>query len=210
VKYNNQLVGEMVHLCPPFSMEKNEELLPLVAVRNPSAKQQMIEGNMSFVLNRVESYIRRSPEIEYLRDDMTSVGLVGVCKAVNKIASGTKVTYATGLLSYWINREIMRLLHTERKHCKRDEDPARPDPTVEQITRKDVEPNLVDLRDLIYSCCKTEQERSLIRLREETGLDCQEIGPLLGVSQPTAYRILNRIYRRFERKHRNENRRHLP
>jgi RNA polymerase sigma factor (sigma-70 family) len=199
MRYNNELVAEMIRLCRPFNAEKNEELLPQVARGDGDARQQMIEGNMSFVINRVDSYIRRRPEIEFLRDDMTSQGLVGVCKAVNLIARGREVTNATACLSYWINREILRVIERETGGNNSEENGVvLSDNTVETISREDTGWRLIDLRDLIYSCCKTEQERQLIQLREQ-GKDTEAAASVLGVSRATAYRMLKRIERRYER-----------
>jgi len=61
---------------------------------------------------------------------------------------------------------------------------------------------LVDLRDLIYSCCLTKTERILIQLRDIEGMDCTEIAPLLHVSKNTVYRMLRVIEERFNRKNR--------
>jgi RNA polymerase sigma factor (sigma-70 family) len=231
MSYNIELFTELNQLGEPGSRERDRELLPLVAAGDEAARTQMIHSGIALACCRAEFYIRsrlrQRLQIEFLRDDLISAGFLGVVKAVNLIAHGTPTTNVTAMISYWINREIMRVIDKEVDGYPDDEaiPPAavciRPpvalceeDGTIENLgyqrTESGIETTgrtdpgfrLVDLRDLIYSCCDTEQERTLIRLREQSGIDCAEIAPLLGVSKNTAYRMLNAIEQRFNRKSR--------
>lgn len=201
MKYNNDLVRDMVCLCEPSNDDHNAALVALVAAGDNEARRRLIEGNMSFVINRVGAYIRHYPDIEHLRDDMTSAGMVGLCKAVNNIPRVHTVTNATAYLSYWIRREVLRLISAECPPIDPDRDNTDEEETdVEQVSRVDCGYSLVDLREVIYLCCQTEVERELVRLREIDGLDCSEIAPVIGVARPTAYRMLRRIEQRFNEK----------
>lgn len=195
------LIADMHRDCQPTDADKNNAILPSVVSGDASARERLIRDNMVFVLSRVNSYIRRRPEIEYLRDDMTSAGLLGVCKAVNKIVEGTTVSNVTAYLSYWINREILLVLEAEAPVIQPDdEEPLVVNTDVDSLSKLDDVFTLVDLREVIYSCCETDEERRLLELREFHGLNCQEIAPLINVSQPTAYRMLTRIEQRFNEK----------
>jgi DNA-directed RNA polymerase specialized sigma subunit len=196
MQHCKELIADMRHACQPTNADKNNALVPQVAAGDATARQQMICNNMVFVISRVNAYIRLRPEIEYLRDDMTSAGLYGVCKGVNKIAGGSNVTNATAYLSYWINREILLVLDAE---FPEGEEQLIVTMDMDQLSRVDDSFDLVDLRELIYSCSETEQEREMLRLREAR-LECPEIGVVLGVSRRTAFRMLERIEKRFDKK----------
>ena len=66
---------------------ENDELYAGGYRGDKAAARRMIEGNMPYVLTAVESYIRCFPHTEHLRNDMVSEGFVGLCTAIDKIAS---------------------------------------------------------------------------------------------------------------------------
>ena len=74
-QYNSELISQMT---PPLSTEGNLALAPKVAAGDLEARGQMIEGNMPLVVSKVSAYIRDFPEYGYLRDDLTSVGFMGL------------------------------------------------------------------------------------------------------------------------------------
>jgi RNA polymerase sigma factor (sigma-70 family) len=197
LSYNTELITAL-RLGKPGSTEQNEVLLPLVALGDDAARKRMINGNVALVCARVECYIRLWPVVEYLRDDMTSAGIAGLCEAVNKIVDGHPVTYATGYLSYWINWRIRQLVAREMREALLS-DEQHPVVASEKIARDDPSARMLELRELIYSCCETEQDRQLIELRDK-GTEIDEIARLLGVSRATLYRSLKRIETRFEHK----------
>lgn len=199
--YNAQLISDMTQLGEPFNAAKNDDLLPLIAAGDTCARERMIHGNVALACTRVESYIRRRPDIAFMRDDLTSCAIIGVCKAVNKIAAGKAVTNATAFLSYWINREILRALDYEFGNSRTplNEEGAASDNGCESIRREDEGQALIDARDMVYSCCETSDERRMIEMRE-AGCDCAEIAQVIGVSRATAYRMLKRIEQRYNRK----------
>jgi RNA polymerase sigma factor (sigma-70 family) len=228
---NRALIADLHSLGEPGSSKQNDLLLPLVAAGDQAAREQMITSNLALVCYRVEFYIRsrlrQGLPLECIRDDLTSAGFLGVVTAINRIRDGVQVTNATVMICYWINREIMQVIDKEVNSYP-DNEGAPPDTlfvrppvalceedgTVENLGYQRMESSveatgridpgfqLVDLRDLIYSCCDTDQERELIRLRETEGMDCAEIAPRLGVSKTTAYRMLSDIEQRFNRKSR--------
>jgi len=56
-QYNSNLVSDMARLCEPFSAEDNSRLYPLVVAGDADARRQMIEGNMSLAVAKVDSFI---------------------------------------------------------------------------------------------------------------------------------------------------------
>ena len=117
-QYNNELVAEMARLGKPFCSEDNSRLYPLVAAGDSAARQQMIEGNMSLAVAKVESFIRCFPNVAHLRDDLTSAAFIGLTKAVNKMAEGTAVKYEgnwnpTDFIGTWINCELGEAVEAE-------------------------------------------------------------------------------------------------
>ena len=81
--------------------KRNERLYPRVMAGDQRAREEMIEGNMPLVVSKVDSYIRRYPQLEYLRHDLHSAGLVGLAQAVNKMAEHNEPEKAnpTGYIS---------------------------------------------------------------------------------------------------------------
>ncbi len=51
---------------------------------------------------------------------------------------------------------------------------------------------VVDLRDIIDACCRSDAQRECLRLREE-GYTFQEIAARLGISKTHAQRLFNRL-----------------
>ena len=51
------------------------------------------------------------------------------------------------------------------------------------------------MRDLIESCCETEQERTYVDMREAS-YNLQEIAAVIGTSLATTYRLKENLYRR--------------
>ena len=225
MSFNTELVAELDCASDPDYRRHNDILLPRVAAGDKAAREQMICGNVTFARYRADFYVRSRYRqevcIKFLRDDLVNAGILGVVKAVNRIAEGVPVTNATAMIAYWIKHEIMRVIEKEvngnpavdsKPHILslltpsevegNGDDSNDEEPRNYSLARVDPNFELIDLRDLIYSCCKTEQERILIRLRDVEGMDCTEIAPLLRVSRDTVYRMLRTIEERFNRKNR--------
>jgi RNA polymerase sigma factor (sigma-70 family) len=225
MSYNTELVAELDCLSNPNYRQHNDELLPLVVAGDGAAREEMICSNVTFARYQADFYIRsrfrQEVRIKFLRDDLVNAGILGIVKAVNRIAEGTPVTNPTAMIAYWIKHEIMRVINIEVNGRQEKESasfgpltrpllisPSEIEATEQgddsainrHLARIDPSFQLVDLRDLIYSCCRTDRERTLIRLREVEGMDCTEIAPFLGVSRDTVYRMLKRIEQRFNQK----------
>src|SRR4030042_1194127 len=75
----------------PFSREKNNEVYERLVGGNEATRDEMIQGNMALVIVRVDAFLRECPHMRYLRDDLISAGLVGLCEAVDMMQKGKRV-----------------------------------------------------------------------------------------------------------------------
>jgi RNA polymerase sigma factor (sigma-70 family) len=218
MKYNNVLVTQMktalseIDLQEPSTLEQNCSLRQQIASGDRDAKQRMIEANMPLVVRKVESFLCRFPKLSYLRDDLVGAGFIGLVNAVDCVADLESDDRVTGYLCKAIINamideiEIIAPIRVARRSAKRAREQDKPLPSAKdldgvQIAIENTDIRLCDLRDLIYSCCETERERQLIQLRE-SGKEVDEAADILGLSRATAFRLMARIERRFDRKNR--------
>lgn len=215
MSYNTELVAQITANGKPASRDENDELYAAVVAGDEAAKQRMIEGNMPLVITAVEAYLRYFPQAEHLRDDMVSEGFLGLCTAVNKMASSEMREDANpiGYINWWVRGAIGQIVdgetgvgacaRTVRNHRKAgkalvrqvappDIDWDRPDIVVDPMA-------MTDLRDLIDACCESEEERAIVRMREEQYPCCsdREIAVALNLPYSTVYMMRREIYRRF-------------
>jgi len=201
MRYSDELMADMRKHCIAPKAGWNNTTLTKVANGDEIARQEIIRNNMVFVIYQVDTYIKSLPNITYLRDDLTSAGFLGVCKAIANVVRGADVIHVASYLNYWIRREILLILREESPHLTPDEEgPCIANADMEQISKDDANYSLVDLRDMIYACCETETDRTLVGLRESQGLNCTEIAQHLNMPKRTAYYKLRGIEERFDRR----------
>ena len=215
-QYNHELVTEMARLCKPFGSEDNDRLYPLVAAGDPDARQQMIEGNMSLAVVKVEGFIRCFPEIAHLRDDLTSAAFIGLVKAVNKMAAGRgprkkDSSAPADFIGMWINRELGRLIedetpihvpHESDRLAKQKDEPIDPPVVCNVIPERFGVPSYeeeMETRDLIQSCCTCDEERTFVAMREAEHT-LNKIAAAIGMSRTTMYRMARELGARVQRK----------
>lgn len=196
--------------------KRNERLYPRVMAGDEKARQEMIESNMPLVISKVDSYVRRYPQLEHLRDDLHSAGFVGLVRAVNKMAEHKEPSNVnpTGYMSVAITHEFVKLAKKEAVHSgieladtpESDLDARSDVPEVshnipESVvdTNQSAATELVELRDLIESCCETDEERTLIRMREEGYAD-RDIAKALSMPHTAAYTLRKELEQRFQKK----------
>ncbi len=95
----------------PLTKEKEAEMLILLAKGDAEAREMLIEHNLRLVAHIVKKYDIKKME----RDDLISIGTIGLIKAVDtfKIESGHKLTtYAARC----IENEILMALRSNIKH----------------------------------------------------------------------------------------------
>ncbi len=196
--------------------ERNERLYPRVMAGDEKAREEMIESNMPLVISKVESFIRRYSQLEYLRDDLHSAGFLGLVKAVNKMAEHEEPSKVnpTGYISVAITNELVKLATKEAVHSgieladapEYDIDVTDDVPEVshripESVvdTKQSVVFELSELRDLLQSCCESDRERTLIRMRED-GCSDREIAEALDMPRPSIQRLRKELEERFNQK----------
>lgn len=198
--------------------EQNERLYARVMAGNDGVREEMIEGNMPLVVLRVNSFIQRNPQLAHLRDDLHSAGFTGLVQAVNKMAEGSDIANPSSYISVAISHEIAKLAEKEVVHVGIDlADSLECDPLGDTdsadgvsevshgIPESIVDANqsaateLFELRDLIESCCETDEERTLIRMREEGHSD-RDIAEELGQTLWATHTLRKRLEERFKQK----------
>jgi hypothetical protein len=172
----------------------------------------MIEGNMSLVISKVDSYVGHYPFAAHLRDDLISEGFVGLCTAVDKMSTEPtpEKVNPTGFISHWVHRRIGEMVDQETgigasPRTKRrlraegaevptqinlyDAAPTLPDKIVDPMS-------MVDLRDMIDTCCESEQDQIIVRMRELGYVD-RDIAAAIDAPVTTTYMRRRELYARF-------------
>ena len=196
--------------------ERNERLYPRVMAGDEKAREEMIQSNMPLVISKVDSYVRRYPQLEHLRDDLHSAGFVGLVKAVNKMAEHKEPSKVnpTGYISVAITHEFVKLAKKEAVHSgieladtpEIDMDASGDVPEVshnipESVvdTNQSATTELLELRDMLQTCCQSEEERTLLRMREE-GYSDRDIAETLNMPHTTTYTLRKELEERFNQK----------
>ena len=137
------------------------------------------------------------------------MGSIGLVNAINTMAAGTVVENPTGYLGAAIVYELQHLFETEILFRSRVDhftgarkwgciawfgtsDSAH----LEHCSTNENTPGIVELRDLLESCCTTQRDRACLRLLEE-GHSREEIGRILRISKSYAIKLCRRIGDRF-------------
>jgi hypothetical protein len=198
--------------------ERNERLYPRVMAGDEQAREEMITSNMPLVVLRVNSFIQRNPQLAHLRDDLHSAGFTGLVQAVNKTAEGSDIANPNSYISVAISREIAKLAEKEAVHIGielvnlLERDPLADTESADSVpevshnipesvvdTNRSAVTELSELRDLIESCCETDEERTLIRMREEGYAD-RDIADALSMPHTAAYTLRRELEQRFQKK----------
>lgn len=204
-QYNTELISQMT---PPLSTEGNLALAPRVAAGDLEARRQMIEGNMPLVVSKVSAYIRDFPEYGYLRDDLTSVGFMGLVAAVNLMAEkGCGVTapveyigvaVASRLGQFAEAEPMIRIPHGTQWKATANGKRIKamlPSGILPETSLCDGDDSVLEMRDLIASCCCRQEERTYVEMRE-AGYSLQEIADAIGMSLASTYRMKEGLYQR--------------
>ncbi len=131
------------------------------------------------------------------RHDLHSAGFVGLVQAVNKMAEHKEPSKAnpTGYISVAITHEFVKLAIKEASHSNieladtHEDDMDAEDDAPEVLhnipesmvdTNQSAAAGLIELRDMLNACCQCEEERTLLRMREE-GYSDREIAKTLNM-----------------------------
>ena len=94
----------------PLSEEEEDECLLGVANNDPHARNKLIEHNLRLVAHIVKKYYPQSKS----QDDLTSVGTIGLIKAVDTYKPGCGTKFAT-YASKCIQNEILMYFRSRKK-----------------------------------------------------------------------------------------------
>ena len=133
----------------PLTSTLEQQYLRKCREGDPEARKILIEHNLRLVAHIVKKYTSASLE----QEDMMSVGMIGLCKAVDtyNMEKGNRlVTYA----SRCIENEILMLLRQERKRGR--------DTSLYEPLGKDKDGNEMSLIDIL----EDEQEEILVQLEQ--------------------------------------------
>lgn len=192
--------------------DRNNELWAAVVAGDQAARKEMIESNMALVMVKVEAFIATFPKSAYLRDDMTSEGLLGLVEGVDNMIASAKGRKSldppnpSGYLQVAISRAIGNLYDTEcnlqmpapTARLQRQKGRLVPKQSCCTVLPESVvdDTKLRELRDLVMSCAETNDERTLLRMREE-GYTDSEIAKAIGLSRTPVLKLRQKLYQRY-------------
>jgi DNA-directed RNA polymerase specialized sigma subunit len=197
-----------------LTKEDNYKLYERVRAGDDDAKREMIEGNMSLVMVRVNWYLRKCPQMNFIRDDLISAGFIGLCTAVNQMETSPKdivnpIGYMYTIVDRFVTREadeettIKVPQRSQQRHHTKGMELEIPTPvssqTAEVIFAKmeDRDHTLsFDIRDELNACCRDDYDRCVIAMVCEEYLDI-EIGEVLGLTRAMVQRMKARIFQTF-------------
>ena len=204
MQYNLILVSQM---SKPLTEEDNNLLVPKVLAGDKEARDKMITGNMGLVFTKVNTFIRTHPSAGHLCDDLTSAGFTGLIEAVDCLSP--EIDNPMGYISSRIYHRLIDLLEIEMLVRVPNESKRQAKKKNQSLRVCRVEPlgedrftnNQTDfeMRDLIESCCPTEGDQELIRLRE-LGHTLPEISTKFGKPLVTVFRLFDDIRERVAKK----------
>ncbi len=193
-------------LPPPYSPEKEAEVIAALEAGDPDARNALIEHNLRLVVYIAKKFESTGTGIE----DLISIGTIGLCKAVNTFRSDKNIKLAT-YASRCIENEI--LMHLRKQSGKGGEvsldEPLNVDFDGNELLLSDIlgseedgvayELEQREEREAIRRAVATldERERLIIELRyglsgrEE--MTQKEVAAYLGISQSYISRLEKKI-----------------
>ena len=205
-------VGSAAALPPTLTPEEEAALLSEFRTNTPTVRQTLIERNLRLVV-----YIARKFENTGVGlDDLTSIGTIGLIKAINTYDPDRKIKLATYASRCIENEILMYLRHTgnQKREVSIDE-PLGSDSDGNELLLSDIlgtDPDevsrpiedAVDLSLLQHSLERlTARERMIITMRFGLGgtqeRTQKEVADMLGISQSYISRLERRIILRLRR-----------
>jgi RNA polymerase sigma factor (sigma-70 family) len=171
-------------------------------------RETLIETHIELVHSVVRGYLRKHPNLGYLKDDLLSAGQIGLVEAVDLIET-SKPENIKGFLTIAIRRAVKDAVVNEdsikvpmrtRSRLRKQGKEGRVVNRVHQmdmIARNDPSLELVDVMDAINAACKTQFEREVVKLRYE-GNTMDEIARLYECAESHICRTLQAIYKRYK------------
>ena len=202
--YNNELAEQVRQQGEPLTDEANRTLYDLIRTGDKVARERMITGNMPLVIEHVNNFIFDGRMwLEYLRDDLTSAGFLGLVGAVNNLVGRVEcVENPNAYLVSAIWAKLFDAIEQDQNvgrprsggRARRDENWILPSTVSMDLEKLPISSEIaaVDLRDFIEACCQNDTECQYIRLVEE-GYTFAEIASITNVHETTVGRVVHRI-----------------
>jgi len=209
--YNHELAEQVRQQGEPLTAGENLALYALVRIGDTAARKRMVTGNLPLVVEWVNNFIHDGRMwLEYLRDDLTSAGFLGLVGAVNNLAE--RVEIVENPIGYLRAAVVARLFSAIEQNqnvkrpqsggrARRDENWTLPCTVFADLEKLPVssEIRVVDLRDFIGACCQNDTERQYVQLKED-GNSCTAVGQLVHPDIPlkTSAKRVERVIHRIE------------
>jgi RNA polymerase sporulation-specific sigma factor len=198
-------------LPPPLNQEEEAEQISLLGI-DPDAKVKLIEHNLRLVVYIAKKFENTGISI----DDLTSIGTIGLIKAINTYKADKNIKLAT-YASRCIENEILMYI---RKSCNRHQEISIDEPlntdwdgnelllsdvlgTEDDIVYKDIES--VEESRIIADAIKklSKREQTIVNLRfglnGEEEKTQKEVADMLGISQSYISRLEKKIFKRLRK-----------
>ncbi len=198
-------------LPPPLSQEEEAEQIRLLG-RDPNAAVKLIEHNLRLVVYIAKKFENTGVSI----DDLTSIGTIGLIKAINTYKADKNIKLAT-YASRCIENEILMYI---RKSCNRHQEISIDEPlntdwdgnelllsdvlgTDDDIVYRDIES--VEESKIIADAIKklSKREQMIVNLRfglnGEEEKTQKEVADMLGISQSYISRLEKKIFKRLKK-----------
>lgn len=204
MRYNHELSLDLARYYFPGSDEENKRLYPLVVNGEKQAYQDMINNNIPLALLMVKNFFRQRPQLGYLQDDLIAEAFLHLVKSIDAFTKQNEPSdkepggYITRSIQHGLQRaaEQVPLIRIPRGNFT-DPPVVIGDWNFDKIAGIDT--NILELNDLIESCCKTDLEQKLVALRNQ-GYFFSEIANLLKTPLSTLEWIMNSIQKRVMKK----------
>jgi hypothetical protein len=194
-----------------FTREKNEETYRNMS--EPESRDNMIIGNMALVTLKVDTWVKNHPELFFIREDLISAGMLGLCEAVDYLRRTEGVVNPTGCIYHFIDAHLSRLVaeestisvsynsQWEAEQAGKPIELPRPlnDSATTQVFMQleDDDPiAALELQDELDSICMNQLDRLIIKRRSE-GCTDEEIAHESGHSRQTIQVRREHLYNIF-------------
>ena len=198
-------------LCPPLDPKKEAEMIEQLDV-NPEASRILIEHNLRLVVYIAKKFENTGVGLE----DLTSIGTIGLIKAINTYKSDKNIKLAT-YASRCIENEILMYI---RKSCNRRIEISMDEPlntdwdgnelllsdvlgTDDDVVYKNIEAS-EDSKIIAEAVSKLgKREQTIVKLRfglyGEEEKTQKEVADMLGISQSYISRLEKKIIKRLKK-----------
>ena len=171
--------------CP----EENSALFDSIITGNKAA-QRLVEGNMGYVVTKVECFLDEHPDFRYFKDDLISEGFLVLTRISWTLKEVSEDEFAPqALISVSLRNAFLDMIAKEREVPLTD--------AIADCLKYDTTPT-TDMKLDILTCCQNRIEERIVQLRCEGLMDCR-IALSLGMSVRHIGRLRQEIFDRFQK-----------